>query len=84
MKGDFDQSAFGGETPYYIMFGPDICGNERKTHFIINYNDTNNLSNKKLKVESDNVTHEYTAVIKPDNTYIVYIDGTETSSGSIE
>lgn len=66
------------------MFGPDICGNERKTHFIINYNNDNHLSNKKLRVEVDSFTHEYTAVIKPDNTYYVYIDGTEVSSGSIE
>lgn len=25
-----DMKAFGGETPYSIMFGPDICGSTRK------------------------------------------------------
>ena len=33
-----DQASFGGDTPYAIMFGPDICGTStRKTHVIFNY-----------------------------------------------
>jgi hypothetical protein len=29
---------FGGDTPYSIMFGPDICGfGTRKTHVILPY-----------------------------------------------
>lgn len=32
-----DQASFGGETPYSVMFGPDICGATRRTHVIFNY-----------------------------------------------
>ncbi|MES1910110.1 MAG: hypothetical protein MHM6MM_002767 [Cercozoa sp. M6MM] len=27
--------SFGGDSPYVIMFGPDICGNTKKTHVIL-------------------------------------------------
>ena len=26
MHGDVDQDTFGGDTPYSVMFGPDVCG----------------------------------------------------------
>ena len=29
---------FNSETPYQIMFGPDVCGSENKIHFIIRKN----------------------------------------------
>jgi len=30
--------SFGGETPYSIMFGPDICGlSTKKVHMILKY-----------------------------------------------
>lgn len=30
MSGQVDQKTFGGDTPYSIMFGPDICGSQTK------------------------------------------------------
>ena len=36
LGGDVDQKKFGGETPYSIMFGPDICGYAtKKFHAIL-------------------------------------------------
>jgi calreticulin len=33
-----DQKNFGGDAPYYIMAGPDVCGTTtKKTHFILSY-----------------------------------------------
>jgi calreticulin len=29
-----DRETFSGDTPYQIMFGPDICGGTRKTHVV--------------------------------------------------
>lgn len=29
-----DQASFSGDTPYQIMFGPDVCGGTRKTHVV--------------------------------------------------
>ena len=35
--GDVDQDSLSGDTPYSVMFGPDICGSSnRKTHVIFN------------------------------------------------
>ncbi|EGG21118.1 calreticulin [Cavenderia fasciculata] len=78
-----DQANFGGDSPYYIMFGPDICGMSKKTHLIFNYNDKNHLIKKELKVESDQLSHQYTLILKPDNTYSVLIDNKEIQSGSL-
>jgi len=34
----FDAASFGGETPYSVMFGPDVCGSSNKrTHVILHY-----------------------------------------------
>lgn len=66
--------SFGGETPYSIMFGPDICGySTRKVHVILTKDGTNHLINKEIKAETDTLTHVYTLVIKPDNTYKVRV-----------
>jgi calreticulin len=63
---------FGGDTPYSIMFGPDICGySTRKTHVIVGYKGKNYLIKKDIKCETDQLTHVYTLIIKPDNSYQV-------------
>jgi calreticulin len=63
---------FGGDTPYSIMFGPDICGYAtKKVHVIFTYNGTNHLVKKDIKAESDQLTHVYTLQVKPDNSYKV-------------
>jgi len=81
-----DQKEFQGgesETKYNIMFGPDICGYTKKVHFILNKKGTNHLIKEDIPAESDEFTHVYTAVLNPDNTFKVYVDGTEKKSGSI-
>lgn len=63
---------FGGETPYSIMFGPDICGfSTRKVHVILPYKGKNYLIKKDITAKTDQLTHVYTLRIKPDNTYQV-------------
>lgn len=64
--------SFGGDTPYSIMFGPDICGYAtRKVHVIFTKDGKNHLIKKDVKAETDQLTHIYTLVVKPDNTYKV-------------
>ena len=84
LSGDFDQSSFGGETRYLVMFGPDICGAERRTHLILPYKGKNFLNNKKLRAETDTFTHQYTAIINPDNTFKFLIDNEEVDKGTLE
>jgi calreticulin len=80
----FDAKKFGGDTPYSIMFGPDICGTStRKTHVIFTYGGKNLLTKKNVRMESDRLSHRYTLIVRPDNTYEVQIDGTKAESGSL-
>merc|ERR1719247_1087497 len=79
----FDGKKFNGDTVYNVMFGPDICGMTKRTHLIFNYKEKNLLKDKDLRTESDELTHIYTLVVKPDNTFAVSIDGTEVESGKL-
>ncbi|XP_076266333.1 calreticulin [Rhynchophorus ferrugineus] len=74
-----------GETPYRLMFGPDICGpGTKKVHVILNHNDKNHLINKDIRCKDDDITHAYTLIIHPDNTYQVLIDNEEVQKGDLE
>jgi len=85
LPGGFDQADFHGDTPYNIMFGPDICGSStRKTHVIFTYKGKNNLIKREPKCETDELTHLYTLIVHPDNTYEVQIDGKEVQKGSMK
>jgi len=66
------------------MFGPDICGySTKKVHAILTYNDTNHLIKKDVPCETDQLTHVYTFIIRPDATYSILIDNVEKQTGSL-
>merc|ERR1719269_393105 len=66
---------FNGDSKYNIMFGPDICGSStKKTHVIFNYKEKNLDKKTEVRAESDTLSHLYTLIVKPDNTYEVQID----------
>ena len=71
------------EDKYNMMFGPDICGSDKKTHVIFNYNGENHLVKKKVKAESDSFSHLYKLVVTPDGKYTVAIDDKEVQSGEL-
>jgi len=79
-----DGESFNGDSKYYIMFGPDICGYTKKIHFIINYDGKNVLWKKEPRAESDEKTHFYTLVLNSDNTYEVLVDNEKKESGKLE
>jgi len=64
-----DQKKFTGDSVYNIMFGPDICGHTHRTHVIFNYKGDNKLINKEVQCETDQLTHVYTLIVHPDQTY---------------
>jgi len=83
---DIDQSNWGGDSPYHIMFGPDICGySTKKVHVIFHYpkKKENLLIKKEITAETDQLTHAYTLIVHPDNTYEVRIDGEKKQSGTL-
>nr|CAH7713051.1 unnamed protein product [Callosobruchus chinensis] len=74
-----------GDSPYRLMFGPDICGpGTKKVHVIINKDGKNVLINKDIRCKDDVYTHAYTLIIHPDNTYEVLIDGEKVEGGELE
>ncbi|XP_058077233.1 calreticulin-like isoform X4 [Magnolia sinica] len=84
LSGKVDQKNFGGETPYSIMFGPDICGySTKKVHAIFTRNGKNHLIKKDVPCETDQLTHVYTLIVRPDATYSILIDNNEKQSGSL-
>jgi len=83
----FAPAKFGGDTPYAVMFGPDICGtSNKKTHAILHYDkkDDNLLVKNEITVEDDQLSHLYTLVVRPDNTFEVFIDNKSVRDGKLE
>lgn len=80
-----EQTNMHGESPYLIMFGPDICGpGTKKVHVIFSYKGKNHLINKEIRCKDDVFTHFYTLIVNPDNTYEVLIDNEKVESGNLE
>jgi calreticulin len=83
----FDADKFGGDTPYAVMFGPDICGtSNKKTHVILHSNKKNEnlLIKKEVMTETDNLSHLYTLHLKSDNTFEVFVDDKSVRKGKLE
>jgi len=82
---NLEQKKLHGDSEYLIMFGPDICGySTKKVHVIFNYKGQNLLTKKEIKCKDDELTHLYTLIIRPDNTYEVKIDNEKVESGLLE
>jgi calreticulin len=80
----FEPKDFHGESDYFIMFGPDICGYTKKVHLIFHYKGQNLLWKKEPRAPDDKLTHVFTVVIRPDNTYTYYLDMEEKEKGRLE
>uniref|UniRef100_A0AAQ6IP50 Calreticulin n=1 Tax=Anabas testudineus TaxID=64144 RepID=A0AAQ6IP50_ANATE len=78
---DLDQSDMHGDSQdgCSIQF-PDIS----KVHVIFNYKGQNHLIKKDIKCKDDELTHLYTLILNPDQTYEVKIDNEKVESGSLE
>jgi calreticulin len=80
---NIDQKQFHGDTPYSIMFGPDICGATKRVHVIFNYKGKNLLLKREITCKDDEYTHLYTLIVRPDNTYEVLIDNEKAQEGNL-
>merc|ERR1711871_1131913 len=91
LESGLDQSKFGGDSDYKIMFGPDVCGHTKRTHAILSYDGKskdnkleNFLHKSDIKTETDSgIAHLYTMILNSDNTYEVQIDGKKVQDGKI-
>merc|ERR1712196_654293 len=79
--------AFGGDTPYSIMFGPDLCGYDvSRIHLIFEHNGENLLKEDEIKLDyadKDEFTHLYTLVLEKDGSYEVFLDQDSKAQGNI-
>lgn len=74
-----------GDSEYFVMFGPDICGpGTKRVHVIFNHKGNNLLTKKDIKCKDDEFTHLYTLIVNPDSTYEVRIDNEKVESGELE
>ncbi|KAJ7993158.1 hypothetical protein DPEC_G00269520 [Dallia pectoralis] len=56
----------------------------KKVHVIFNYKGKNHLIKKEIKCKDDELTHLYTLILNPDQTYEVKIDNEKVESGTLE
>uniref|UniRef100_A0AAV1TK91 Calnexin n=1 Tax=Peronospora matthiolae TaxID=2874970 RepID=A0AAV1TK91_9STRA len=84
-----DYSSFSDSTPFVLMFGPDKCGSDDKVHLIFQHkNPVSGVYEEKQmmeapRIKNDKDTHLYTAVIRDDNTFEVFVDQLSVKSGSL-
>ncbi|KAI1197513.1 Calreticulin-domain-containing protein [Nemania serpens] len=83
------QEEFSNASPYVIMFGPDKCGHNNKIHFIFNHKNpkTGEYEEKHLiepaQASIDKVSHLYTLIVQPNNTFSIQKDGENVREGSL-
>ena len=81
------QETFGGDDPYHVMFGPDLCGYDvSHIHAIFNHKGENLLKTEKVSLEysdKNEYTHLYTLHIKPDGTYEIFFDLESKAAGKL-
>jgi len=88
-EGDMDPTKLDNESPYVIMFGPDSCGDTNKVHFILRHQ--NPVSGEWEEKHAENVpapkkdkkSHLYTLVVRPDNSFEIFIDLESKAKGSL-
>lgn len=82
-------SQFKDDSPYSIMFGPDKCGATNKVHFIVRHRNPStgkyvehHLTSPPIPI-ADKLSHVYSAVIYPNNTVKILIDGEEKRAADL-
>lgn len=75
---------------YSIMFGPDKCGTTNKVHLILRHQNPVNKKweekhlKKEVGIKVDSNAHLYTAVLRRDQTFEIFIDSESVASGKIK
>ena len=80
---DFDPEEFGGKTPTLIMFGPDVCGSDNKIHLMLDFDGEGKLWSKTPVAPTDHMTHIYTMILYPNETYEVFLDMESIGNGTV-
>ena len=89
LPGKVDAKSFGGDTPYSIMFGPDLCGYDiSRIHVIFEHQGENLLKEEDVKLDysdKDEFTHLYNLVLKSSTgEFEVFFDQKSKAAGKLE
>uniref|UniRef100_A0A5S6Q8K0 Calreticulin n=1 Tax=Trichuris muris TaxID=70415 RepID=A0A5S6Q8K0_TRIMR len=85
LTADVQLDSFNKESPYGIMFGPDICGPDRKlVQLLINSSGTVYHLKKTVPCKADQLSHVYTLTVRTNHNFEIQIDNEVVLSGSIE
>ncbi len=79
------------DTPYVIMFGPDLCGATNKVHFIFRHQNpvTGEWQEKHMtnapRIVNDQLSHVYTLIVRGDSeqSFEILIDLVSVRNGSL-
>jgi len=85
----FDADSFSGDTPYNVMFGPDVCGTTKRTHVILHSEaedskGENVMTTPDIPCQVDTASHQYRLVLHPDNRFDVFVDNRGVRNGRLE
>lgn len=78
---------FGNSSDYAVMFGPDVCGGNAKTHVILKSSTRGGEHveiQQKLGCKGDELSHVYTLHLKSDNTFEILVDYISVRSGRLQ
>ncbi|KAH7831723.1 putative calreticulin [Monocercomonoides exilis] len=80
-----DQDQFTSDDTYEILFGPDIIQRfQSQVKLMIRKGTEYYTLNESVYAPMDELTHMYTLVLRPDNTYEIMVDGKLEASGRIQ
>ncbi|KAL6611010.1 Calreticulin-domain-containing protein [Neocallimastix californiae] len=75
------QKQLNSNSHFNLLFGPNKCKSFNETQAFLTYKQKKPLLKKHIDTTADHLTHLYTFVIKPDQTYQILIDNEEKASG---
>ncbi|RKP36243.1 Calreticulin precursor, partial [Dimargaris cristalligena] len=80
---NLDQLELTGESPFSVMFGPDMCGSSHFVKVLLSHKGKNYEIKKAISPINDQLTHLYTLIIKPNRTYQILIDNKRKAAGRL-
>jgi len=75
------QKQLNANSHFNLLFGPNKCKSFNETQAFLTYKQKQPLLKKHIDTTADHLTHMYTFIIKPDQTYQILIDNEEKASG---
>ncbi|SGZ49670.1 CIC11C00000003959 [Sungouiella intermedia] len=82
-----DLANFNDETPFEVMFGPDICGSENKVYFIVKKKVGDEVIESKLRTppmaRNNQLSNLYTLVIRKNLDVELRINGEVAKAGNV-